>query len=148
MAGGQGYSKVTESDIAWLRSRLGDEDVSTEEYDLVTNSLDAFPGEPHLPDVVVWPESGNEVAEVLRYASERRIPVYERGSGTGLAGASVTVYGGIEMNTMKKNRLIEVRPVDFQVDVEPGIVYDHLNALLSPTASSSLQTLGAAGAAR
>jgi glycolate oxidase subunit GlcD len=132
VAGGQGYSKVTERDIAWLRSRLGDEDVSTEEYDLVTNSLDAFPGEPHLPDVVVWPESGNEVAEVLRYASERRIPVYVRGAGTGLAGACVPVYGGIVMNTMKMNRLIEVRPVDFQVDVEPGIVYDHLNALLEP----------------
>ncbi len=132
MAGGHGYSKVTERDVAWLRSRLGSWDVSTEEYDLVTNSLDAFPGEPHLPDVVVWPESGDEVAEVLRYANERKIPVYVRGAGTGLAGACVPVYGGIVMNTMKMNRMIEVRPVDFQVDVEPGIVYDHLNALLEP----------------
>ncbi|MEM0374703.1 MAG: FAD-binding oxidoreductase [Nitrososphaerota archaeon] len=132
MAGPSGYSKVTQGDLGWLRSRLGPEDVSTEEYDLVTNSLDAFPGEPHLPEVVVWPESGEEVADVLRYANERRIPVYVRGAGTGLAGACVPVYGGILMNLMKMDRLLEVRPVDFQAVVEPGIVYDHLNRLLEP----------------
>ncbi|MCS7117850.1 MAG: FAD-binding oxidoreductase [Thaumarchaeota archaeon] len=111
---------------------LGPEDVSTDRYDLLTNALDAYPGELHLPDVVVWPETAEEVSEVLRLANDRRIPVYVRGGGTGLAGACVPVYGGIVINTMKMNRVIEVRPLDLQVDVQPGVIYDQLNAHLAP----------------
>lgn len=132
MTGLEGYSSPSSSDLERLRRVLGPEDVSTDRYDLITNSLDAFPGEVHLPDAVVWPETPEEVSEVLRLANERRIPVYVRGAGTGLAGACVPVYGGIVMNTMKMNRVLEVRPLDFQVDVQPGVIYDQLNAHLAP----------------
>ncbi|MCX8203378.1 MAG: FAD-binding oxidoreductase, partial [Nitrososphaeria archaeon] len=132
MTGLEGYSSPSSTDLERLRRVLGPEDVSTDRYDLITNSLDAFPGEVHLPDAVVWPETPAEVSEVLRLANERRIPVYVRGAGTGLAGACVPVYGGIVMNTMKMNRVLEVRPLDFQVDVQPGVIYDQLNAHLAP----------------
>ncbi|MCS7094822.1 MAG: FAD-binding oxidoreductase [Thaumarchaeota archaeon] len=127
-----GYNKPSSSDLDGLRRVLGPQDVSTDRYDLLTNAFDAYPGELHLPDVVVWPETAEEVSLVLRLANEKRIPVYVRGAGTGLAGACVPVYGGIVINTMKMNRILDVRPLDLQVDVQPGVIYDQLNAHLAP----------------
>jgi glycolate oxidase subunit GlcD len=55
-----------------------------------------------------------------------------RGGGTGLTGASVPRYGGIVMNMSKMSRVVELRPLDMQVDVEPGMIYDQLNRELEP----------------
>lgn len=126
------YNKLSREDVERLRSMLGPEGVSTEEEDLVTNSIDAFAGEFHLPDAVVWPRSADEVASVLAYASERRIPVTVRAAGTSLTGSCVPQYGGILMNMMRMNRILEVRPGDMQVDVEPAVVYEQLNRQLEP----------------
>lgn len=126
------YNKVTSEDLKTLASMVGAPNVSNEEYDLVTNSLDAFAGEPLLPEAVVWPGNSLEVLEVLKYASARRIPVTVRGGGTSLTGACVPVHGGIVLNTMRMSRIIEVRPGDMQVDVEAGVIYDQLNRHLEP----------------
>jgi len=126
------YSKVTEDDLRVLASIVGADDVSSDEYDLVTNALDAFAGEPALPEAVVWPESSSEVLAILRLATKRRIPVTVRGGGTGLTGAAVPRYGGIVMNMMKMGRVLEVRPLDMQVDVEAGVIFDQLNRELEP----------------
>ncbi|MCS7145819.1 MAG: FAD-linked oxidase C-terminal domain-containing protein [Nitrososphaerota archaeon] len=126
------YSKVTPEDLKALASIVGAPNISSEDYDLVTNAIDAFAGEPALPEAVIWPESSLKVLEILKYASKRRIPVYVRGGGTGLTGASVPVHGGIVMNMMKMGRIIEVRPLDMQVDVEAGVIYDQLNKELEP----------------
>ncbi|MEO0158059.1 MAG: FAD-binding oxidoreductase [candidate division WOR-3 bacterium] len=126
------YNRVRPEDLKTLATIVGPSDVSSEEYDLVTNALDAFPGEPVLPEAVVWPESSLEVLEILRYASERRIPVTVRGGGTGLAGACTPRLGGIVMNMMKMSKILEVRQLDMQVDVEAGVIYDQLNRELEP----------------
>ncbi len=126
------YNKVGNPDIEFLKSIVGSVDISTEDFDLVTNSLDAYSGEISLPEAVVWPESSEEVLRILSYASSRRIPVTVRGGGTGLTGASVPRYGGIVMNMSKMSRVVELRPLDMQVDVEPGMIYDQLNRELEP----------------
>lgn len=126
------FNKVRPEDISTLASIVGASDVSTEEYDLVTNSSDAFAGEPSIPEAVVWPESSSEVLNILTYASKRRIPVTVRGGGTGLTGACIPKYGGVVLNMMKMNRIVEVRQLDLQVDVEPGLIYDQLNKELEP----------------
>jgi glycolate oxidase subunit GlcD len=123
---------VGNPDIEFLKSIVGSVDISTEDFDLVTNSLDAYSGEISLPEAVVWPESSEEVLRILSYASSRRIPVTVRGGGTGLTGASVPRYGGIVMNMSKMSRVVELRPLDMQVDVEPGMIYDQLNRELEP----------------
>ncbi|MEM0444579.1 MAG: FAD-binding oxidoreductase [Nitrososphaerota archaeon] len=126
------YNKVSSDDLKALASIAGASDVSTEDYDLVTNSSDAFPGEPTLPEAVVWPESSSEVLKILTYASKRRIPVTVRGGGTGLTGACTPRYGGIVLNMMKMNKILDIRQLDMQVDVEPGLIYDQLNKELEP----------------
>jgi D-lactate dehydrogenase (cytochrome) len=81
-----------------------------------TEDLDAT------PDAVVWPESTGDVATVLAAASERGVPVTPYAAGTSLEGNPVPTFGGISLDLMRMDAILEVRPDDFQIDVEPGVM--------------------------
>ena len=59
-----------------------------------------------LPTVVVLPEDANEIAAILRIASNYDLPVIPRGAGTGLSGGAVAAVGGILIVMTRMNRLI------------------------------------------
>ncbi len=88
--------------------------------------------EPVVPLTVVLPGSTDEVAEVLRIASENGVPVVVRGSGTGLSGAARPVAGGILLAFDRMNRIREVDADNQVAVVEPGVTLEQLNASLAP----------------
>ncbi len=60
--------------------------------------------------VVAKPKSTQEVAEVLKFASKNKIPVFVRGGGTGLSGGAVPTSEGIVLSTERLKTLeIDVR---------------------------------------
>lgn len=75
-----------------------------------------------LPDVVVFPESAEEVAKVMRLAVELQVPVVPRGAGTGFVGGSVPVQGGIVLSLERMNRILEIDCDNMVARVEPGVV--------------------------
>jgi glycolate oxidase len=88
-----------------LRNILSEEYISTSLFERLNNALDPWPDElskERLPYIVVRPETTEEVSRLLKYSNENRIPVFVRGSGTGLTGASRYSVKGIVLNT---NRL-------------------------------------------
>ncbi|NLX36748.1 MAG: FAD-binding oxidoreductase, partial [Chloroflexi bacterium] len=109
---------------------VGTENVSVRESDLDAHSIDESHIAPHRPDVVVWPSSTAEVAAVVRLANERQIPVVPWSGGSSLEGNPVPVRGGILLAMYRMNRILEIRENDLQVVVQPGVVYDALNAKL------------------
>lgn len=74
------------------------------------------------PDVVVKPKTTEEVSQVLKIASELKIPVTPRGAGTGLSGGALPVYGGIVLTLEKMNRIIEIDEDNLCAVIEPGVV--------------------------
>ncbi|MFQ3318415.1 MAG: D-lactate dehydrogenase (cytochrome) [Natronomonas sp.] len=74
------------------------------------------------PDAVVWPESTADVSTVLEAAHERDVPVTPYAAGTSMEGNAVPAFKGISMDMTKMNDVLEVRPDDFQIDVEPGVM--------------------------
>jgi glycolate oxidase len=58
-----------------------------------------------LPYVVARPANAQEVSRLLVYANEERIPVFVRGSGTSLSGASDYRHKGIVLNTSRMNHV-------------------------------------------
>lgn len=82
------------------------------------------------PDAVVFAESRRDVEVVLRFASERGIPVTPFGAGTSLEGHVIPVRGGIVLDLSRMNRILEVRPADFLARVEPGVTRLQLNRRL------------------
>ena len=87
----------------------------------MTFSTDATPLERGRPDLVVFPASTEEVAGVLRFANEPRVPVIPRGSGTNLSGGTVAHRGGIVLVLTRMNRLLEIDDAELVAVCEPGV---------------------------
>ena len=92
------------------------------------SAADAF---DRLADVVVRPGCTAEVAELVRWANERRAPVIPYGGGTGVMGAVVPAHGGIVLDMKRMNRVLEVDAESMTAKVEAGIVLGDLEAALA-----------------
>lgn len=77
---------------------------------------------PRPPDVVVLPESTDEVAAVLRFADERRLPVVPYGAGTSLEGHVIPLQGGISLDLSRMDKVLEMRPADLSATVQAGVM--------------------------
>lgn len=73
-----------------------------------------------LPDAVVLPGCTEDVAELMRFAHARGIPVTPRGAGVGYVGGCVPVCGGIVLSTERMNAITEINPADGVAVVQPG----------------------------
>ncbi|MBU2228600.1 MAG: FAD-binding protein [Proteobacteria bacterium] len=74
------------------------------------------------PDCIVLPTSTEQVAAVVKFAHDNKIPVVARGTGTNLSGGSVTVQGGIAVVLTQMNRIIEMDIENLRVVVQPGVI--------------------------
>lgn len=120
-------------DLRYL-ARLVDKDrCSTGESILKTHSRDQSRHPAVRPEVVIWPETKEEIAAVLKYADERRLPVTAWGAGSSLEGNPIPVRGGIVLSFARMNRILDIRENDFQIDVQPGVIYKEMNHHLRHT---------------
>jgi glycolate oxidase len=87
---------------------------------------------PVTPLAVVLPASTADVTEILRLASEWRLPVVARGSGTGLAGGCQPVADGIVLAFDRMQAIKEIDTENQVAVVEPGVTLDHLDQALAP----------------
>ncbi len=112
---------MNEKIISELRAAVGSERCSTAPEDLVAYAYDGTWAEAR-PDVVVHPESTEQVAALLRAADEYHVPVVPRGSATGLAGGALPVEGSICLNLARMNRILEISTADTLAVAQPGVI--------------------------
>ena len=115
----------------YLASIVGDEHLSVNPADLDQHARDQSFHEAHRPAAVVWPGSTQDVSQILHYADQQRIPVTPWGAGTSLEGNPIPIYGGLSMDMGRMNCIVKVRPEDFQVEVQAGMLYKDMNDTLS-----------------
>lgn len=116
------YKKIDEKDINFLVQLLGKDRVYAGEEINEDFSHDELGGISKYPEVMVEVLSTEEVSKIMKYAYENNIPAVVRGSGTGLVGASVPIYGGIMLNMTKMNRILELDEDNLTLTVEPGVL--------------------------
>ncbi|WP_254546600.1 FAD-binding oxidoreductase [Halomarina pelagica] len=111
-------------DVSFLEDVLADDQLSTAATDRDRHARDWGTAERDAspPDVVAWPESTEEVAAVLAAANERGVPVTPFAAGTGIEGNAVPARGGVSLDLTRMDSVLDVRPSDRQVDVEPGVL--------------------------
>jgi len=85
------------------------------------------------PAVVVFAESTADVAQVVAWASEDRVPVIPFGVGSSLEGHLLAVQGGISIDVARMNRVLAVNPEDLTVTVQPGVTRKQLNEEIKST---------------
>ena len=64
-----------------------------------------------LPDIVIFPESVEEIQKIMKFANKHSVPVTCRGAGTNLIGACLPNFGGIVMNFSKMNRILDINKI-------------------------------------
>jgi glycolate oxidase len=110
-----------------LRLLLGDNVVADDPETLAAHSGDKwFASES--PEVVVLAQSTHDVAELLKFASQAKIPVTARGAGYGYVGGCVPVRKGVALSLMRMNRIKEIHFADALAVVEPGVITAELKA--------------------
>ncbi len=83
-----------------------------------------------VPDVVLFPGSADEVAEVLRRAHEARWIVAPAGFGTGLDLGNPLAKVDVVISTRRLDRVLEHEPADLTVSVEAGCSLATFNEII------------------
>ena len=128
---------------------VGEKNFTDQLEELVPYSYDASIN-VHRPDGVVWPESTEQVAAIVKLANEHRIPLVPRGAGTSLSGGVIPIKGGVIIDLSRMNNILEISIENRYARVQAGVVCDDLNRALAKhgftfppdPASSTVSTIG------
>jgi D-lactate dehydrogenase (cytochrome) len=86
-----------------------------------------------LPDAVVFPRATEEVAALARWSLAHRVPLIGWGAGTSLEGHALALEGGVSVNFREMAAVLDLRPEDRLVRVQPGLTREALNRELRET---------------
>jgi FAD/FMN-containing dehydrogenase len=114
---------------------LGEPRVLCKEADLLPYAKDTyrirFDEEfKYLPDAVVFPDTTTDVQKVVQIAAEIRVPIIPKGGGSNRTGMLVPIHGGIVVDTIRMNRIVEISAPNLYVTVQPGITLKELEERL------------------
>ena len=115
--------------IAELQAAFGNRVVTSQAVrEQHANTTTWVAGEP--PDAVVYPQSADDVQQIVRICARHRAPVIAFGTGTSFEGHVNAPYGGVSIDLKDMNRIIAIHPQDFDCVVEPGVTRKQLNDYL------------------
>lgn len=86
-----------------------------------------------LPDAVAFPETTQEVSDLMRLCNTHNCPVVAFGTGTSLEGHHLAVQGGISLDMSRMNKVLQVNAEDLDVVIQPGLTREELNVDLRAT---------------
>ena len=89
------------------------------------NTLTWIANQP--PDAVVYPQSTEDVQQVVRICAAHGLPVIPFGVGTSLEGHVNAPLGGVSIDFRDMNKVLAVHAEDLDCVVEPGITRKALN---------------------
>jgi glycolate oxidase len=106
------------------RGNLLIDDAIAEEY----THDEALTATPQRPAYVAKPATANEVADLLKFATDLGVPVTARGSGCGVSGAAQPIEGGLVISFERMNAVLEVDADNHVAVVQPGVTLTQLDA--------------------
>lgn len=135
------YKVLTDSDIQYFQDLIGNDNV-------LTSGMDAYASDSteklqFFPDIVLKPQTAEEVSQIVSYCNVQLLPITPRGAGTGLSGGALPLKGGVLLSVERMNKILNVDTKNFQVTVESGVInYNlqqelfHYNLFFPPDPSS------------
>jgi glycolate oxidase/D-lactate dehydrogenase len=104
-----------------LKEAIGDHNVLDDEMDRMLYSYDAtrlsFP-----PDVVVIPESEEDVKKVVKICYEEGVSITPRGAGSGYTGGAIPIKGGVLISFEKMDKILWIDEDNAVAKVQPGVI--------------------------
>ena len=144
------YTPISPQILREIKEAVGPDAVVQDPEKLTEFGKDATE-DARIPDLVVEATSARQIQALLRLANRHSFPVTPRGLGTGLAGGSVPLFGGVLLSLAKMNRILAIEQDNLIALVEPGVItLDLQNAvkekgLFYPPDPASLDTCSIGG---
>ncbi|MGB9607127.1 MAG: FAD-binding oxidoreductase, partial [bacterium] len=104
-----------------LTEILGKEKLLTEWEERLTYSYDSQVEEA-IPAAIAFPQSEEEVAEILKLAYEEEFFVVPRGAGTGLSGGSVPLNNALVLSFEKMDKILQIDEQNLYAIAQPGVI--------------------------
>jgi D-lactate dehydrogenase (cytochrome) len=142
-----------QSVVAELRALLG-ERVSTSAAVREHHGKDESYFPYALPDAVVFPQTTEEVRDVVNICRRHRVPMIPFGVGTSLEGHILAVQGGVTLDLSRMNQVLAVHEEDLDAVAQAGVTRKQLNehirhtGLFFPIDPGADATLGGMSATR
>ncbi len=142
---------MLDKNISQLIDILNPDHFTINKTDLISVSHDESSLDGVIPELLIYPETSQEISNIIKFCYKNEIKITTRGAGTSLEGNSIPVKGGIVLDLSKMKQIIELRENDLQISIQPGIIYKELNDFLkpyglffppSPGGSSDIATIG------
>ena len=130
-SGSAGTTVITPQFLERLAAIVGTERLLDSADELLVYECDGYVVEKTTPDVVVFPQTTDEVARIVKECVRFSVPFVPRGAGTSLAGGCLPVGGGVMISLTRMNRILESNVRDRYAVVEPGVVNVRLTRALA-----------------
>lgn len=124
-------SQIDPKHIEALKKIAGDDYVTTEDYPRLAVAYGCTAYDllrlrhktiENLPDVVVYPDTTEQVEEIVAYAVKNDIPLYVYGGGSSVTRGVECMKGGISLDMRKRfNKVISFNEVDQTITVQAGM---------------------------
>ncbi len=80
---------------------------------------------------VVFPDTTQQISELVVWCNQQALPYIARGSGTAISGGSIPTHGGIMIELSHMNRVLEIDATNGFAVVEPGLINQDLKQALA-----------------
>ena len=121
--------KAIEAAVRALTARFGNRVVTSQAVrEQHGNTVTWIENQP--PDAVVFPQSTEDVQEIVRICAAHRVPIIPFGTGTSLEGHVNAPQGGVSIDVRDMNQVLAVHAEDLDCVVQPGITRKALNEYL------------------
>ncbi|UCC40473.1 MAG: FAD-binding oxidoreductase [Candidatus Aminicenantes bacterium] len=131
--------KLSKKDKNWIGEKFGDRaNFNPTERVFYSHDIASIPSlfKPlignTIPDVVVQPENEGELAELVCWASKRKIPIVPRGKGSSGYGGIIPTRNGIVVDFYQMKNVLSIDTREETVKVEAGITWEQLDKKLKP----------------
>jgi D-lactate dehydrogenase (cytochrome) len=122
----RGDPRAIEAAVRALTARFGNRLVTSQAVrEQHGNTVTWIENQP--PDAVAFPQSTEEVQDIVRICAAHRVPVIPFGTGTSLEGHVNAPHGGVSIDTRDMNKVLAVHSEDLDCVIEPGITRKALN---------------------
>ena len=116
---------LSDKEIQYFKSILNNR-VYTDEENLLRCASDHTEDFVFKPQIVLQPETTQEVSIILKYCNENKIIITPRGAGTGLSGGALPIFGSIVLDMKRMNKILKIDTENFQVTTEPAVITEEL----------------------
>lgn len=113
--------KLSRSHIKFLKHLFPGRESSFDDGTLLACGVDA--SQRHAkPLALVRPQETVQIAQLLKWAQEERVPVYPRARATNKVGNCVPVRHGVVVSMLDMNSILDIDGRDFVAVTQPGVI--------------------------